>query len=100
MENTIARRKKPREVMCSGITPVAQKQMVTRVRAAVFVSKGDRSSEGKSSIAAAAAMESMAKIFFMIIFRKRRIGRSGSCSVVKMRLAGRTNSVISPNYLV
>jgi len=58
-----------------GITPVAQKQIVTRERAAVFVSTGERSSGENISIAAAPAMESMAKMFFMAIFRKRSIRR-------------------------
>jgi hypothetical protein len=53
MENSMANRKKAREVIYSGIIPVAQKPMVTRERAAVRDSPDEREAgeKNKSSTA-------------------------------------------------
>jgi len=61
MENNIASRKNRSEVICSGITPVAQKLIVTRARAAAFVSVGERASGDMSRRRRAPATESEAK---------------------------------------
>lgn len=64
MENSIATRKKRRDVICSGIIPVAQRTMVTSDRAATLDSDGERRSGVNNRRARAPIIASVVKTSF------------------------------------
>ena len=69
-ENNIASRKKRRDVICSGIMPVAHKTMVTKARAATFDSDGGNSPGGSNNRAAAPNIDNTVKNSFRYMVRK------------------------------